>query len=156
MTNGTTEVVDLRKSDVSGTNEPTLERADQYSEKWAREVRPIAWSLLTLLATVMLLPFAFVYGLTPSQVKIVLPAGTPPEQASIALRAAAEALTAKRLESMLDWAKTVLPSVVGFGSAMVGYYFGTRAAQESSRERNQQSPPQPPARQESEPQPSAA
>ena len=30
----------------------------------------------------------------------------------------------------IDWAKTVLPPVVGFGGALVGYYFGTRGTQQ--------------------------
>ncbi len=33
-------------------------------------------------------------------------------------------------EKIIDWAKTVLPPVVGFGGALVGYYFGTRGTQQ--------------------------
>ena len=32
-----------------------------------------------------------------------------------------------KTDKILDWAKTVLAPVVGFGSAVVGYYFGTRS-----------------------------
>ena len=33
-------------------------------------------------------------------------------------------------DKILDWGKTVLPPVVGFGGALVGYYFGTRGNQQ--------------------------
>ena len=105
------------------------DRTDPYSLVWAKVVSPIAKSLLLLLATVMLLPFVFFYWLTPGQVRIVPPPGTTPDQVAAAVKAASEAVTTRRLEGMLDWAKTILPSVVGFASAMVGYYFGTRAGQ---------------------------
>ena len=42
--------------------------------------------------------------------------------------------------SVIDWAKTVLPPVVGFGGALVGYYFGTRGAQ--SGELSEDAPPE--------------
>ena len=32
----------------------------------------------------------------------------------------------EKARNVLDWSKTVLPPVVGFGGALVGYYFGTR------------------------------
>ncbi len=35
-----------------------------------------------------------------------------------------------KAEIALDWAKTVLPPVVGFGGAVVGFYFGTRGTQQ--------------------------
>ncbi len=81
--------------------QPSLERADPYSIEWAKIVKPITAALLLLLALVMLLPFWLLASLSP-----------PNDE---------------RMKNVLDWAKTVLPSVVGFASAMVGYYFGTRA-----------------------------
>jgi hypothetical protein len=33
------------------------------------------------------------------------------------------------VEHVIGWANTVLPPVVGFGGAIVGYYFGSRADQ---------------------------
>ncbi len=109
----------------------TLDRADPYSLEWAKVVKPITWWLLALLAAVMLLPFVLISIFSPV-VRVVPPAGTQPAQIEAARRqtaAAVEAASVARTKDMLDWAKTVLPSVVGFASAMVGYYFGTRASQ---------------------------
>jgi hypothetical protein len=36
------------------------------------------------------------------------------------------------IDPMLDWAKTILPPLVGFGGAIVGYYFGTRGSGKSN------------------------
>ncbi len=37
----------------------------------------------------------------------------------------------KTSTNMLDWAKTVLPPAIGFGGAVVGYYFGTSGSSKS-------------------------
>ena len=118
-------------SEVVGGKAASLDRADPYSLEWAKVVKPITWSLLALLAAVMLLPFALISVSSPA-VRVVPPAGTQPAQIEVAGRltaAAVEAASVARTKDMLDWAKTVLPSVVGFASAMVGYYFGTRPSQ---------------------------
>ena len=72
-----------------------------YSSEWAEVVQPVALSLLGLIATVMLLPFLIVV-----------------------------CVEEKTGRQVLDWAKTVLPPVVGFGGALIGYYFGTRGNQQ--------------------------
>ena len=110
-------------------------RTDPYSLNWAlKVVRPISMFVLSLLAVVMLLPFLELVLLAPTGVKIEsLPAGTTPEQAQAAITAAAQGALAQRSKDLLDWAKTILPSVVGFGSAMIGYYFGTRSTEGGSR-----------------------
>lgn len=118
-------------SEVVGGKGASLDRADPYSLEWAKVVKPITWTLLALLAAVMLLPFALISISSPA-VRVVPPAGTQPAQIEAARRltaAAVEAASVARTKDMLDWAKTVLPSVVGFASAMVGYYFGTRPSQ---------------------------
>ena len=72
-----------------------------YSAEWARIVKPVSLSLLGLIAAVMLLPFLIVV------------------------------FVSKEVgNQVIDWAKTVLPPVVGFGGALVGYYFGTRGSQQ--------------------------
>lgn len=76
-----------------------------YSSEWAKIVKPVTVSLLSLIAAVMLLPFVLVVYVGNGQTG----------------------------DQIVDWAKTVLPPVVGFGGALVGYYFGTRG--------NQQEPP---------------
>ena len=40
-------------------------------------------------------------------------------------------------KDLLDWAKTILAPVVGFGSAVIGFYFGTSTA--ASRDNSQDS-----------------
>lgn len=70
-----------------------------YSERWAEVVKPLTQVLFLLLAAVLLIPFLFVFVDDRS------------------VQAAA-----------LDWAKTILAPVVGFASAAIGYYYGTRAS----------------------------
>lgn len=79
---------------------PSLERADAYSPFWVSTVWPIARSLLALIAAAMLVPFLMIALLDSSE---------------------------EAIEPMIDWAKTILAPVVGFGGAIVGYYFGTRS-----------------------------
>jgi hypothetical protein len=78
----------------------------------------------------MLLPMVLIVWISWAPVRIVVPATTAPEQAKAIAEAVSEARSTKLLESVLDWSKTILPSAVGFGSAMVGYYFGTRTGPE--------------------------
>lgn len=80
---------------------PNLKEAAAYSPEWARIIWPITRILLSLIAVVMLLPFFVVMFAENDKAEIAL-----------------------------DWAKTVLPPVVGFGGALVGYYFGTRGTQQ--------------------------
>lgn len=76
-----------------------IQELSPYSSEWARIVKPVALSLLGLIAAVMLLPFLIVVYVGNGQTG----------------------------DQIIDWAKTVLPPVVGFGGALVGYYFGTRS-----------------------------
>lgn len=78
-----------------------------YSALWAEVVRPLTRIIFALLALVLLVPFAFVF---------VADAGT---------RTVA-----------FDWAKTILAPIVGFASAAVGYYYGTRSADSNEPDSN--------------------
>jgi hypothetical protein len=148
---------------VDRTDKVGLEgdRTDPYSLIWSKVVWPITRSLLLLLAVVMLVPFVFVLWLTPTQVKVTVPKGTSDQQVAAIVQAVAQDRATKRLEMVLDWAKTILPSAVGFGSAMVGYYFGTRAAQPNPTGQPaapqpvppQPVPPKPPAQPDDPPEP---
>ena len=80
-----------------------------HSREWARHVQPIALSLLGMIALVILLPFLII--LTSDQ---------------------------EKARNALDWSKTVLPPVVGFGGALVGYYFGTRGTLQDAPSEEQQ------------------
>ena len=40
-------------------------------------------------------------------------------------------------KDMIDWAKTVLSPVIGFGASAVGFYFGTRSSNHSSDEEDE-------------------
>ena len=73
---------------------------------WATVARPFAYFVLLLVAAVISMPFIalFVHSLRTQQ------------------DAARDAVNAQ----IVDWAKTVLAPVIGFGSAVIGYYFGAR------------------------------
>lgn len=70
-----------------------------YTPEWAKTAQPFAVFVLCLIAAVIIVPFIFFL--------LPYPRGVYMTQA-------------------LDWAKTVLAPVVGFGGAVVGYYFGAR------------------------------
>jgi len=70
-----------------------------YTTEWAKTAGPFAVFVLCLIAAVIIVPFIFFL--------LPYPRGVYMTQA-------------------LDWAKTVLAPVVGFGGAVVGYYFGAR------------------------------
>lgn len=91
--------IDLTGEDSPPGERPTLTEAPPYSPEWAKIIWPITRTMLALIAAVMLVPFLIVVLAEPT-----------------------------RAASAIDWAKTVLPPVVGFGGAIVGYYFGTRSA----------------------------
>jgi len=135
------KVIDLRQEVRGGGVQ--VQRIDPYSLGWATKVvRPISYFVLILLASVMLIPFLVL--LAPIGLRIEnLPEGTTPAQAATASAAA----MAQRSKDLLDWAKTILPSVVGFGSAMMGYYFGTRSSNEGTKvpipEPDEQAPDEP-------------
>jgi hypothetical protein len=67
-----------------------------YSAAWAGIVWPITRGILVLVAAVFLVPFLFVF------------------------------LEETKMDAAFDWAKTVLAPAVGFASAAIGYYYGTR------------------------------
>jgi hypothetical protein len=83
----------------------SLAEVDHYSETWAGIAKPFAWFVFMLIAVVVVLPFGIVFvdGFRCGD------------------------RSSDLVERLLDWAKTVLAPIVGFGSAVVGYYFGTRS-----------------------------
>jgi hypothetical protein len=89
--------IDLATPGSSG--KVTGQEVPLHTIDWANIANPFAWFILGLIAAVMLVPFIFFV--------LPYPRGTYMTQA-------------------LDWAKTVLAPVVGFGGAVIGYYFGTR------------------------------
>ena len=74
------------------------------SVEWLRAIQPFGWYICLLTFSVIMLPFFLV---------MLVHSGDP----------------AAKLKDMMDWAKTVLPPVIGFASALVGYLFGMRTAQ---------------------------
>ena len=98
---------------VPNTEQPDL----LHSEKWATLAKPYAIWILFLVSVVIILPFIalFLLGLKDVDPKT-------------------------RADRILDWAKFTLPTIVSFGSAVVGYFFGMRNNGGSS------SPQPPPAR----------
>ena len=94
------DTIDIRESD-NVFNVLETRELSPYSPQWAKIVRPVGILLLCLIAAVMLLPFFLVLWVNDG-----------------------------KEDKILDWGKTVLPPVVGFGGALVGYYFGTRGNQQ--------------------------
>lgn len=124
-------VLDLRTPSGTGErgtkNRIQFDRAiDQHSTGWADIVSPFTWMFLGIIATAMFLPFVFIWSLSSPTVVLPGNASTPE-----LVDAAARAIMDERMRAALDWAKTILPSAVGFGSAIVGYYFGTRSSSPS-------------------------
>ncbi len=78
-----------------------------YSKTWAGITRPFAWVVFSLIAIVIIFPFIFVCFHCNGDCK-------------------------ELWDRLFDWAKTVLAPVVGFGSAVIGYYFGTRNSSSKS------------------------
>ena len=92
--------IDIRKSD-NVFNVLETRELSPYSPQWAKIVRPVGILLMCLIAAVMLLPFFLILWVSEG-----------------------------KQENILTWGNTVLPPVVGFGGALVGYYFGTRGNQQ--------------------------
>ncbi len=85
----------------SGTTDGKAESVHlaPYSEGWAKVVWPLTRFLFGLLAAVLLVPFLFaILGDKDTR------------------------------DAAFDWSKTILAPVVGFASAAVGYYYGTRSS----------------------------
>lgn len=98
--------LDITKSSDKGQS-VLIQDVPPFTELWAKIARPFAWAVFALNALVIFIPFLLL-GRWLSMTNVT-------------------EWTA-RSTAMLDWAKTVLPPVVGFGSAVVGYFFGTRAS----------------------------
>jgi len=78
------------------------------SELWASIVRPFAMIVFGLIASVLVLPFLiiwFTHGQEPKD----------------------------RLDYTIRWATTVLPAIIGFGSAAATYYFGTSGSKSDNK-----------------------
>jgi hypothetical protein len=116
--------LDLTKSDKSA--DTALQLVQQYSTKWAEVVKPISWAVMVLLFLLMIIPFVLIWRFS-TQVQINIPVGTKPDEVAGIFKAATAATAAQNVKDMLDWAKTFLPSLVGFATAMIGYYFGIRS-----------------------------
>jgi hypothetical protein len=119
---------DLDLSERKSEKQPddTLQPAGQYSPAWAKVVKPISWAIIALLSLLMVIPFFLIWEFS-SKIQITIPAGTKPEDVAALVKAANEATAAQNVKDMLDWAKTFLPSLIGFATAMIGYYFGIRS-----------------------------
>lgn len=100
--------LDLTKTPAKKSERVDVTALPPYSARWAEVVRPLTRFIFTLLAAVLLVPFLFVFV------------------GEAAIRTAA-----------FDWAKTILAPVVGFASAAIGYYYGTRSATEATPEQSE-------------------
>lgn len=75
---------------------------------WAEIARPFSFLVMGLVGATVLLPLVGLYRLPGATV-------------------------AERTAALLDWSKTILSPVIGFGSAVIGYYFGTRGRLSQAR-----------------------
>ena len=75
---------------------PTKKEIPAHSHLWANIAKPFAKFIFFLVFLVILLPFLFI------------------------------CFDTEQKKEYLDWARVVWAPVVGFCSAVVGYYFGTR------------------------------
>jgi hypothetical protein len=80
----------------------SLEPVSSRSLAWAGVVKPFTWFLLVTLAVAMALPFVLIACLPLVGEE-------------------------SRIGKTIEWAHTILPPLVGFAGAIVGYYFGTRS-----------------------------
>jgi hypothetical protein len=109
--------LDLTKPEGAKGEGVSLQDVPPFTELWAKLVSPFAWMVFTLIALVVVVPFVLLTRwLDMTNV----------------------AEWKVRSDAMLDWAKTVLPPVIGFGSAVIGYFFGTRSS--SSNNTSKSSP----------------
>lgn len=86
------------------------EAVDQYSPFWTNVAKPFALIIFILVSIVIITPFItlpWIQGLQSTE----------------------------RATMIVDWGKAVLPSVVGFAAAVVGYYFGTRVDQKTEADK---------------------
>jgi ABC-type glycerol-3-phosphate transport system permease component len=100
------EPLDLRKLQTDEALSMGSDDGPPWTPVWAGIARPFAYFILFLVAAVISVPFLalFVQALRSQQ------------------DAARETINGQ----IVDWAKTVLAPVIGFGSAVIGYYFGAR------------------------------
>ena len=89
--------IDIRRPEEVDEFKLQSTEVPTYSRAWARVVRPFTFFIFWLLAAVILFPFLFVF-ITDSEIR----------------------------DHAYDWAKTILAPIVGFASAAIGYYYGTR------------------------------
>jgi len=95
--------LDLRPKNAASVKWEKSDPLHDHSELWAGISKPFAWFVFSLIALVIILPF-------------------------LIIAADIYAVKTDRLEMTMRWATTVLAPVIGFGSAVVGYYFGTSGA----------------------------
>jgi len=104
-TNADALQLDLRRPEP-GAKAVEIRRApvDPFSDQWAGIVRPFALWIFGLILVVTAVPFVAIMFVSSDS----------------------KWGTTERIEALLRWATTVLPPIVGFGSAAVAYYFGSR------------------------------
>jgi hypothetical protein len=98
------------RSPAKKEEDPIMAGADQHSPFWAGVARPFALIIFILVSIVIITPFItlpWIQGLQSTE----------------------------RATMIVDWGKAVLPSVVGFAAAVVGYYFGTRVDQKTEADK---------------------
>lgn len=92
--------VDLREKNTKDITWEHSQKVHDHSKLWANIAKPFAWFIFVLVALVIITPF------------IIIIISTIVSKTD-------------HMENVMRWSTTVLAPIVGFGSAVIGYYFGT-------------------------------
>ncbi len=99
----------ISKDSTFSKEDVFLERTQEvhdHSELWATIAKPFAWFIFILVAFVIIVPFIII------AVDLII---TKNDQ----------------LENIMRWSSMVLAPIIGFGSGVIGYYFGTNGSSKS-------------------------
>jgi len=100
------DALDIREKNQKEVTWEHAQEVHDRSELWANITKPFAWFVFTLISLVIMTPF----------IVIII--------TSIVSKT-------DHMETLMRWSTTVLAPIVGFGSAVIGYYFGANG--QSSR-----------------------
>jgi len=114
--------LDLRGTKTKDLTIGAVADTPPWTPLWAKVARPFAYFVMVLVAAVVVMPFIalFVHAVRTQQ----------------------DSVRDVVNGQIIDWAKTVLAPVVGFGSAVIGYYFGRGGTSETPPDNSNTQGPQ--------------
>lgn len=102
------EKLDLRDNDVKDVTWEHAQEVHDHSKLWANIAKPFAWFIFALVSIVIIVPFVII---TINSI----------------------VTKTDHVDMVMQWSTTVLAPIVGFGSAVVGYYFGASGSNKKSK-----------------------